>query len=144
MANEENNYILEINDYRVKILMVNKKEKHKMLPLILKCIISDENIFYNINEGDTELSFVIDIRFEEFTKKLPCVYYPDIYRVIQIHENGSGIDHIGIVSEISSLFTDINISILYINTYNNNFILIKENDYKKGIDALSKIGFIIK
>ena len=140
---DENGYVVQTSEYRVKILMVNKNEKRKVLSLLLQCLSTDNDVFYNINEGDNELSIVADICFEKYIKQLPCVYYPDIYRVIQIHEGCSGIDHIGIVSEISSLFADINISILYINTYNNNFILIKEKDYNKGINALTSIDYKI-
>lgn len=140
---DENGYIVKTNEYRVKIIMVNKNEKRKVLSLLLQCLACEDNVFYNISEGDDELSIIVDTRFEKYIKQLPCVYYPDTYRVIQIHENCSGIDHIGIVSEISSLFADINISILYINTYNNNFILIKGSDYNKGIDALVSIDYKI-
>lgn len=140
----DSDFVLQENKYRVRIFMVNKKDRKKVLELLLKLITSDGDTFYNINEGDDEVSIVADVSMDKYIKKLPCVYYPDIYRVIQIHQGKSGIDHIGIVSEISSLFADINISILYINTYNNNFILIKEKEYLKGIDALSKIGYKIK
>ena len=141
VSSDGNGYVVHKNEYRVRILMVDKKEKRKVLSLLLQFLATEDDVFYNISEGDHELSIVADVSFEKYIKQLPCVYYPDTYRVIQIHEGCSGIDHIGIVSEISSLFADINISILYINTYNNNFILIKENEYKKGIDALTSIDY---
>jgi len=47
-----------------------------------------------------------------------------IYRVIQIHDEFNGIE--SVVNDISSLFVDINISILYINTYNNDIDKGKE------------------
>lgn len=143
VSSDENRYMVQTNENRVKILMVDKTEKRKVLSLLLQCLSTDNDVFYNINEGNNELSIVADMCFEKYIKQLPCVYYPDIYRVIQIHEGCPGIDHIGTVSEISSLFADINISILYINTYNNNFILIKEKDYTKGINALISIDYKI-
>lgn len=123
-------------DYSVKILSIEKEKKENIMPLLLRCFLSEKDIFYNINEGDNELSLVIDTKFEKYFKKINCVIHPDIYKVIQIHENKSGIDHIGIVAQVSSLFSDINISILYYNTFNNNFILVKQKDYKKALEAL--------
>jgi hypothetical protein len=49
--------------------------------------------------------------------------------VIQIHENSSGMDHVGIINRISGILTKNNIPILYINTFNNNYILVKEQDF---------------
>ena len=135
------NFVVKEHPNKVRIMMVNKKEKDKVMSLLVHCMCSDDNIFYNINEGDNELSLIIDTKMEEYYKKINCVYFPDLYRVIQVHENCSGIEHIGIVSEISSLFTDINVSIMYVNTYNNNFILVKDKDYNKALDALKKIGY---
>mgnify|MGYP003385332132 CR=1 FL=1 len=138
------NYVVKEHPNRLRIMMINKKDKDKVASLLIQCLCSEKNIFYNINEGDNELSLIIDISMEQYYKKINCVYFPDFYRVIQVHENCSGIEHIGIVSEVSALFTDINVSIMYINTYNNNFILVKDKDYKKAIDALSKIGYKIQ
>jgi uncharacterized protein len=133
-------YMMKENKYKVRILMVDKKNKHKVLQLLLRCMSSNNDVFYNINEGDDEMSLVIDTKFDNYTKKVPCVFFPDVYRVLQIHEGCSGINHIGIVSEISSLFSDIHISIFYINTYNNNFILVKEKDYNRAKNALKSLG----
>jgi hypothetical protein len=46
------------------------------------------------------------------------------YQIIQIYEENNGIDDIGVVNSISKMFTDANISILYINSFNNNFIVV--------------------
>ena len=134
-----NLYKLEKNDYRLMIMMVEPKNKDKVLPLLIRCLCKEDDLFFCINQSKKELSFIIDKRMKKYFRSLNCVYYPDTYRPIQIHENCSGIDHIGIVSEISSLLSDINISMLYINTFNNNFILVKDKDYNNAIKALNSI-----
>lgn len=133
-------YIIKGLENKVQILMVEKKEKTKINYLLTKLLESSaDDVFYNINVGDDEISIVLDIKFKNIYKNINCTFDQNIYNVIQIHVNKSGIDHIGTISEISTLFTDINIPILYFNTYKYNFILVKEKDYKIAIDALDKL-----
>jgi len=64
---------------------------------------------------------------------------PRKYHVVNIHEDLPGIDHIGIVNKISKLFLEINIPILYINTYSYNLILISDEHFEKAMELISKI-----
>lgn len=126
-------------DYNVKIVAVERDKKDKLLSLILRCYQSEKDIFYNVNEGDDELSLIIDTKMEKYYKNIDCTVYPDIYKIIQIHNNSSGIDNVGTVTQISSLFTDINIPIMYINTYNYNYILVKNKKFDKAVNALNEL-----
>lgn len=60
------------------------------------------------------------------------------YRAIQLYEADSGVDHIGIAKKITGILADNGISLLYINTVLNNFILIENKFYKLAIDVLKK------
>ena len=140
----DRNYIVKEHSNEVKIICATENHQNVMNELLNLYKDSDKNnMFMSLNIGDDELSFIVDEIHENKFLDLKCMIYPDVYKIIQIHENISGIDNIGTVSEISSLFTDINISILYVNTYNNNFILVKKSDYDRAINALKTIDYTI-
>lgn len=50
---------------------------------------------------------------------------------------------IGILSEIASVLADNNISIFAVSTYNTDYVLIKEENYQRGLDALQALGYEI-
>ena len=58
------------------------------------------------------------------------------YHQIQIINTDAYLDDIGLVSKISSLFSQNNISILYITTCQNNFIFVEEKDLEPSIKLL--------
>jgi len=64
------------------------------------------------------------------------------YRVIDIHEDVPGIDHIGIIYRISKRFVDKQIPILYINTYGHNMVLILDEYLSKAMDILKDIAYV--
>lgn len=63
------------------------------------------------------------------------------YLIYNIHEDLPGIDHIGIISYISSLFTRNEIPILYINTFSYNLILVSDEYHEKALSILEKIMY---
>ena len=65
-----------------------------------------------------------------------CTYDPREYTAINIHEDLPGIDHIGIISTISKVFTEHNIPILYLNTYSYNLILVADDWREKALTIL--------
>lgn len=50
---------------------------------------------------------------------------------------------IGILAKIAELLADNNIPIFAISTYNTDYILIKKENYQKGLDILEKAGYEI-
>ena len=64
---------------------------------------------------------------------------PRIYHIINIHEDHPGLDHIGIISYLSSLFSSNHIPILYVNTYSYNLIFVAEEWLEKTKSILEKI-----
>ena len=140
----EKKYRARLHNYSVIIMRITKSKKNLVFEPFCRCLLDNTDIFYSITESDNELSFIIDSDMEYYFSDIDDILRIESnYRVIQIYEGCPGVNHIGIVSEISSFFSDIGISILYINTFNNNFILVKEDDLDKSIEALEKIDFII-
>ena len=50
---------------------------------------------------------------------------------------------IGILSEIAAVLADNAISIFAVSTYNTDYILIKSEDYQRGLEALKSAGYEI-
>jgi len=61
------------------------------------------------------------------------------YHIVQIMNTHDIINDIGIVAKISYQFSQSNISILYITTLENNFILFEEEYYNEAIDSLMQL-----
>jgi hypothetical protein len=61
------------------------------------------------------------------------------YHIVQIMNTQDIINDTGIVANISYLFSQSNISILYLTTLENNFILFEEEAYDEAINILSKL-----
>jgi hypothetical protein len=132
-------YVIEHTN-KISIISIPKNEKIYYLYALTKCIFFNKHSssFISFTENDDETSLFID---EKSLKYLPDnislnLSRKDNFRLIQIRENDHGIDHIGIVSKIATLFTNNAISILYINSYNNNFILLEQCDYDRAIELL--------
>jgi len=71
-----------------------------------------------------------------------CHFDPRIYHVIDIHEDIPGIDHIGIIYQISKRFVEKQIPILYLNTYGHNLVLVSEEHMTKAWDILKEIAYV--
>ena len=50
---------------------------------------------------------------------------------------------IGILSEISTILAENKIGIFAISTYNTDYILVKEENFSRALDALSKAGYTV-
>ena len=63
----------------------------------------------------------------------------EFYHIIQIMNTQDIINDTGIVAKISDIFSKSNISILYLTTLENNFILFEEDFYDEAINILSHL-----
>lgn len=110
---------------------VVKLEPNENIPLekILK-----EDI-YSITRTDEELSIVaredVDIKSDIEEKD---------WRMIKI-DGTLDFSLIGILSKISTILANANISIFAISTYNTDYILLKEDKIKEAIKVLKKNGY---
>ncbi len=118
-------YNIEILDQPIKIYYFNPKNKKELLGHIIPILYEDS--FFNITQSNDEISLFVSSNIN-----LSCV--PELvsdnkeYNVIKINYSYHQIDDIGVVHEISKIFNSLKIPILYINSFNNNFILIPKNN----------------
>ena len=128
-------------DYKVKILYIpfhiNKKS---MIVPLLKIWLDDTVKFITYTKTESEFSIILDEQciLTNFSVEELSIINIDqsTYLVLQIFEdNENGINHVGIVSRLSKIFSDNNIPILYINSYNNNYILVSDI-YKPNLTSL--------
>jgi ACT domain len=102
--------------------------------ILCQTILDNEiTIFLHIR-GDNEATRVV---FQSI-----CVTDPRSYYAIDIHEDIPGIDHIGIIYQISKRFVDKEIPILYINTYGHNLILVSDEYIVKAMEILKVIAHV--
>lgn len=119
---------LKLLENKYKVVKLNPNEN---IPLekILK-----EDI-YSITRTDEELSIVaredVDIKSDIEEKN---------WRMIKI-DGTLDFSLIGILSKISTILANANISIFAISTYNTDYILLKEDKIKEAIKVLKKNGY---
>jgi hypothetical protein len=131
------NFNFEILEEKISLLYFPKYSYDEVMYSILKSVLfNPNNIFFSLTCNEDEISLFIDSRYE------PKNNYGTIdkgYRVIRIYDNYDGVENIGIVSKISGLLSEKQIPILYVNSYNNNYILIKEKYLEKTKEVLEKL-----
>ena len=109
---------------------------HKYGYLFHLIISPDEiSIFYNM---DIQKYLDVEIPFHTYTESYRCMELHCLYIPVEEH----GIDHIGIVSTITGVLSKHNISILYVNSYNHNFVLVREDQYERSRNILLDEGLI--
>ena len=138
----ERDYNLIEHTGTITLILIPKEEKEKCSYLITKYMFynNNQNKFLSFTQSEDEVSLFVDSNFvmECDSNILRNLSIRHGFKLIQICEDQCGIDHIGIVAEIATVFSANGLSILYVNTFNNNFILIEECDYTKSIKVLKK------
>lgn len=141
-------FSIRILPEKTKIYKCNKDEykniieKYKLYndeDILCRTILEDEVTFYYFLKNSQNDNHYIHYIFSKI-----CVSDPRQYTVINIYEDIPGIDHVGIIYNISRLFLEKNIPILYVNTYGHNLIIISEEYISIAIDTLKKIGNIVE
>jgi hypothetical protein len=134
---------MEIIDEPISLITFNRTDFDVIMYALMKEIFfKDKFIFFSMTIHDNEISIFVDqkimnILLEHYKDKIygSC---DDNYNAIKIYDSHDGVDHIGIVNSISSTFTELKIPILYVNSFNNNYILIK-NTYIEHAKKYMKI-----
>jgi hypothetical protein len=112
---------------KVTLFNIDLEYKQQIIGYLLPIILS--SAFYSITQSEDEFSFFIDVEQAEIIqnalKKLHIGYnhMPEVYQIIRLYEDSHKINEHGIVAQISDYFAKQNIPILYINSFNNNFVL---------------------
>lgn len=115
---------LKILDNKLKVAKLKVGDK------IPEVIFKQE--FYSITKTDEELSIVLD---ENINIQSDIIEHN--WRAIKI-VGTLDFALIGILSKISTILAQAQISIFAISTYNTDYILIKENKLEKAIEVLKK------
>lgn len=122
------------------VLLTLAFNNYDILYGLMKCMFFSKSNFISYTKTDTDISVFIDNEtFKQNVSSLDNnnMYDPNnLYSVLQIYEFLSGIDHIGVVKKISSILANKNIPILYINSANNNYVLVKKNRLQDTIKVL--------
>lgn len=103
---------------------------------------------YSLVNLDSEYSFIGKTDEE---KSLVCITSEVPSNVIQRDDGWKAFriqgvldfSLIGILSKIASILADNGISIFAVSTYNTDYVLIKKENYQKGIDVLQAAGYKI-
>lgn len=95
--------------------------------------------FYFIGKTDEEISLVC------ITDDTPAntVERDDGWKAFRI-QGVLDFSLIGILSKISSILAENKIGIFAVSTFNTDYILVKEENYEKALDALAKAGYEVK
>ena len=117
-----------------------KKLEHELTVCKVKSIedISLESDFYFIGKTDEELSLVC--RTEDTPAE--TIEREDGWRGFRI-QGVLDFSLIGILSRLSQILADNGIGIFAVSTYNTDYILVKEESFKKALGALENAGYTV-
>lgn len=120
---------LEILDNKLKVVKLNTNET------VPEVVFKQE--FYSITKTNEELSIVVD---EDINISSDIVEYN--WRAMKI-VGTLDFSLIGILSRISTILAQTEISIFAISTYNTDYILLKANKLEKAIEVLKQNNYEI-
>lgn len=143
ITHTDSNFNLYAINNIVALVRIPKNLKDMYMKNIVELLFYKDNKFVTFSECQDEISIILDQSLITPFENNYDVQIMKDFKVMQIYEDQHGINHIGIVNKISGIFTQNNIPILYINTFNNNFILTSSNDYDKAIKILGTHGFTV-
>ena len=118
------NYDFVKLDIIVRVITIKDDTYRKNFYHILK-ILLDKNIFMSLTISPDEISYILDEKYISLFESSEIIIDRNKYNVYQLFNIDSNeIEYIGIVNKISSIFKEREVPILYINSFNNNFILV--------------------
>ena len=133
-----------INTHPVYFINLINIEEDGLMYYLTKLIFYERpefiNFHYNTNDNERSLLIsedgfsiikpILDRNSVPYTKRYYCAYILNTYEFL---------DDTGLVQKLSSLFAEAKIPILYITTYNNNFILFDEEFYEQSLALLNSL-----
>lgn len=138
-----NKFSIRIMPEKIKLYKCNREEYKNIISkynlyseddILCKTILEDEVTFYYSIKNNKDNNYV------HYVLSKICLCDTREYTVINIYEDLPGIDHVGIIYNISRLLLEENIPILYINTYGHNLILVSDEHIDNSIRTIKKIG----
>jgi len=133
-----------IGKYPVYFIDIKNIQQDGLMFYLTKILFYEQPEFltFHYNNNDGERSILISE--EAFHLLKPIINYNNIpfthkYHCAHILNTNELMNDTGIVQKISSLFGKHNIPILYITTYNNNFVLFSTEFYEQSISLLKSL-----
>lgn len=131
-----------------KLFSINLQNVDKCIWDLIKTIFVHkcEKDFVNLSYTKEEFSLILPESYLKNLKNLISYFniYPNTYNILQFYENYENIKHTSIFNKLSSFFEKEDISIFYINSYNNNYILLPSKDTTQVIKKLKEQGYTIE
>jgi hypothetical protein len=112
----------------------------KGLPTVLIQDLSNKSSFFSFTKTTDEFSVVCEQHLISDYLKVTCEKDWKILKILGPLE----FTLVGILSNISSLLAEANISLFTISTYDTDYILVKEKSLLQAIHVLEKAGHTIK
>ena len=99
-------------------------------------------LFFHLALSADEVSVAYDTRLVLDPPPAALHLYEDRFRILELYcyTGEHGIDHVGVVSQISRVLSEVGVSILYVNTYGKNYVLVSAADYDRAVGALAASG----
>jgi hypothetical protein len=140
LAYQEHNDIMKLSFFNFEHFKYNYLELQQFIQESYK-----NNFLFFLSFSNPEISIFFNQNLYNIINQMSNIsIHNDNYKILELHyfSNKDGIEDIGIVSQITTILSKHNISILYINSFNNNYLLLKENDYKTAIQILIEENII--
>jgi hypothetical protein len=132
---------LHVLDNKINLYNFDINYKKDIILVLIQYLLPNKDIFLSMTINDNEISLICDSFIEEYIKDINYIVLKN-YNCIKICDDFDNINYVGIVKHISNLLAQINIPILYINSFNNNYIIIENINVHQAIEHLQN-NFII-
>jgi len=134
---------LELLENNINLYYFDISKKKDILLVFTQFLLqnkSQNNLFTSLTIHNNEISIICDSSIENFLDFDDFVVKKN-FRCVKIYDICDNIEQIGIVAKISNILTTIDIPILYINSYNNNYVIIENIHITNALKELEKFDF---
>ncbi|RCH91124.1 GATS protein-like 3 [Rhizopus azygosporus] len=145
--------MISILPCKVKLLHFPRSHLHHVTHAIVKACffqdMNDLNYFFSFTENAFEISIVANKQVidQDFIPPLTMTqchdmkYSNDIYRVLQVDDEGGQGASGKRISDISEPLAQGKFSIFYMSTYQTDYVLVKERRLRQAIELLGQLGY---
>ena len=130
----DNDFNLDVLDDVICLYTLHPRKKQAVLGYLLPILLSDD--FFSITQSTDEVSLMVSNKYQhEMSRLCNLSSMPDSYQALRVYQTSHGINELGVVSKLAKFFSDSGISILYVNSFNNNFILVPTSDMSRLVEV---------
>ena len=130
----DNDFNLDVLDDVICLYTLHPRQKQAVLGYLLPILLSDD--FFSITQSTDEVSLMVSNKYQhEMSRLCNLSSMPDSYQALRVYQTSHGINELGVVSKLAKFFSDSGISILYVNSFNNNFILVPTSDMSRLVEV---------